>query len=214
MSATASRIPSRATTLVLLAFAHGLVLWLLWRVQVPLPIEPEAFTSLLFWAPPTDHAGQQCTAHQPRVATTRALRRQITPAPAADSGTAVTVPANPGDTVDWFAALIGAAASELEQEKRAATKLGAVTHRYALPTDTLNPGRPAPSRFRWYDAGIHRIDTRGFIPGLWLNDHCVLIAFVMPACKIGHIEIHGDLFENLAGARDESEATARPNDAP
>ncbi len=216
MSATASRIASRTTTLVLLAFAHVLILWLFWRVEVPLPSEPEAFVTLLFWVPATElpNPRQQGAAGQPRHAATRAPRRPIAPAPAADSGTAITLPTNPGGTVDWSAALTGAAASELEKEARAAAQLDALTHRYALPTDTLNPGRPAPSRFRWSDAGIHRIDTRGPIPGLWVNDHCVLIAFLIPACKIGHIDIHGDLFEDLAGARDESEATARPNDAP
>jgi hypothetical protein len=118
-------------------------------------------------------------------------------APAADSDTAISLPAAPAPTIDWSAA-----------------QLDAVTRKYAVPDDPRNPHPGPSSGFRWYEAGIHRVDTRAFIPGLWLNDHCVLIAFVMPACRIGHIEVHGDLFEGAALVHDEKLATPRPNDAP
>ncbi len=197
-----------------LAAAHGLVVWLLWRLEVPLPREVETFTSLLYWAPATESVGPPGSAHR-RVTAVHARRLPpALPASAADSGTAITLPATPGAPVDWSATLPEAAAAELDRQRRAAAQLDALTRRYVQPTDPLNPGAAAARRFRWYDAGIHRIDTRGPIPALHLNDHCLLIAFIIPACVIGHIEIHGDLFDNSAGSRDETNATARPNDVP
>jgi hypothetical protein len=214
MAADSAHLSSRTTTVLAVAAAHGLVVWLIWRVAVPLPIEPEAFTSVLFWIPATEPARLPSAAH-PRVAATRALRPpSFTPAPAPDSGTATTYPPTPGAHVAGRAALPGAAAAELDEEKRTGEQVRALTRRYVVEDDPRNPHPGPTSGFRWYDAGIHRIDTRAFIPGLWVSDHCVLIAFVLPACMIGHIEIHGDLFEGAALVHDARLATPRPNDVP
>jgi len=215
MPADSTRLASRSTTVLVLAAAHALVLWSFWRVEVPLPPELETFTSVLFWLPPPEHAGSAGPAHPPRVTSLQALRApQLMREPAPDSDTTIALPANPAPTIDWSAALPGAAAAALEKEKRVAAQLDAVTRKYAVPDDPRDPHPGPGSSFRWYEAGIHRIDTRAFIPGLWLNDHCVLIAFVIPACRIGHIEVHGDLFEGAAAVHDEKLATPRPNDVP
>jgi len=124
------------------------------------------------------------------------------------------VPAPPGAAVDWSTELSAATDSTLKKEKHARDQLGVLTRKFVVESDPRDPRRTANREFRWYDAGIHRIDTRSPIPVLHLNDRCVLIAFIFPACAIGHIEIHGDLFQNMATALDESEATARPNDVP
>ncbi|HEV2703995.1 MAG TPA: hypothetical protein VGV09_20385 [Steroidobacteraceae bacterium] len=214
MGSDSTRQASRMTTVLILLAAHGLVLWLFWRVEVPLPSAPEAFTSLLYWAP-ADQVRKPNASQAPRVAAPRRLKPpSITPVTPVDSGTAITLPAVPDAQADWSAALKGAAAAELDREKRSAAQLGALTSRYLLPTDPLNPGLPAANDFRWYDAGIHRIDTRGPIPVLHLNSHCVLLAFIIPACLIGHIDSHGDLFDGAAAFHDEKLATPRPNDAP
>jgi hypothetical protein len=214
MAADSARLTSRATTVIVLAAAHGLVLWLLCRLEMPRPPEVETFTSLLYWAPAPNSVGSPSNPQRP-VAAVRARRPPAQdPEPAAESGTAITLPAAPRPRIDWSAALSGSAAAELDRQTRAGAQLDAVTRKYARPTDPLNPGAAAARRFRWYDAGIHRIDTRGPIPALHLNDRCLLIAFIIPACVIGHIEIHGDLFEGIAGSRDETTATARPNDVP
>jgi hypothetical protein len=215
MSVDSTHLTSRSTTVLVLIAAHGLVLWLIWRVEVPLPSEPEAFASVLYWAPATEQVRRPNAVQPSRVAAPRPQRPpSFMPAPLLDSGTAITLPAIPNGRPDWSAALSGAAATELDQEKRTAAQLGALTRRYVLPTDPLNPGPAAPNPFRWYDAGIHRIDTRGPIPALHLNSHCLLIAFIIPACVIGHIEIHGDLFDGAAQVHDEKLATPRPNDGP
>jgi hypothetical protein len=215
MSADSTRLASRTTTVLASLAAHGLVLWLCWRVATPLPSEPEAFTTLLYWAPATDHSRMPNTVQRPRVAAPRAPQQPaFEPPPPLDSGTAITPPAPPAARTDWSTALTGAATVELDREKRTATQLGAPTRRYVLPEDPRNPGPAAASAFRWYDAGVHRIDTRGPLPTLHLNSHCVLIAFVIPACLIGHIDSHGDLFDGAALIHDERLATPRPNDAP
>jgi hypothetical protein len=201
MSARSARISSRTATLLVVAAAHGLVLWVIWRVHAPPVDEAKTFTSSLFLLPAASRDRTLRVRATPR-ATSGAARTPLTPAPqpaavpqAPDATTAITLPpAVPGAGVDWYAQLTGAADSTLRKEKQAYDQSGVLT--------------------RWYDAGIHRIDTRSFIPGLWLNDRCVLIAFIMPACKIGHIEIHDDLFKNRFTVLDENETTARPNDAP
>lgn len=207
-----SHIPSRITAILLVAAAHGLALRAFWRVPVQEVEEAETFTSILIPVP--SPATPRGAFHARRIPTTAAAPS----APSvrqADSTTAITLPAAvPGAGVDWRAELAGAADAALQKEQRARELAGALTRKYVVAPDPRNPGRTTIREFRWYEAGIHRIDTRAPIPGLWLNDHCVLIAFVMPACKIGHIEIHGDLFDKRAIALDEYEATARPNDAP
>lgn len=214
MAVDSARLTSRSMTILVLATAHALVVWLMWRVEVPLPREVETFTSLLFWAPAVEHARQPSATHSRMPAARDLPAPSFIPAPTPDSGTAITLPVTPGSQVDWSAALPGAAAAELEQEKRAATQLDALTRKYAVPDDPRNPHPGPTSGFRWYDAGIHRIDTRSWIPVLHLNDRCVLVAFIMPTCVIGHIETHADLFEGAAAVHDEKLATPRPNDVP
>jgi hypothetical protein len=215
MSADSTRLASRTTTVLALLAAHGLVLGVFWRVAAPLPAEPEAFASLLYWAPATERVRRPNAVQPPRIAAPRRQQRpSFEPPPPQDSGTAITLPAPPDAPTDWSAALSGAATLELDREKRAAAQRGALTRRYALPEDPRNPGPATPNAFRWYDAGTHRIDTRGPIPALHLNSHCVLIAFIIPACVIGHIDVHGDLFDGAAQIHDEKLSTPRPNDAP
>jgi hypothetical protein len=216
-----SRIPSRTTTFLVVAAAHGLVWWLFWRAPGPLVEAPETFASILFLLPVPS---RQATVPSPAGAgaASRARRTPSTSAPQparaarqSDTTTAITPPsAVPGAGVDWSAQLGGAADSALKKEKRARDLAGALTRKFVIEADPRNPGHTAMRDFRWYDAGIHRVDTRAWIPGLWISDHCVLIAFVIPACMIGHIETHGDLFQNMVTVLDESEATPRPNDVP
>lgn len=224
MAARSTRISSRTTAFLVVAAAHGLVLWVFWRVEGAPVDETEVFTSVLFFLPATSERG---VARAPALKN-RAVRssaghpgRQsaapeipVSPPPLSQPSNAITLPVSPDAAVDWPAQLRGAADAALEKEQRARRQLGALTRKFVLEPDSRNPG-PAPrDEFRWYDAGIHRIDTRSIIPVLHVNDHCVLIAFIMPACVIGHIEIHGDLFEKMDATQGDKAATARPNDAP
>jgi hypothetical protein len=213
-----SRIRSRTTTVLVLIAAHSLLLWALWRDRTPHPDEPEAFTSVLFFLPGSSNSAigsappEATRAPRPII---RAPHLPLMPLPhPAASGTAITVPLTPGARVDWYAQIPDAADSELDIEQRALSRRNALTRKYLVPDDARNPHPHAASSFRWYEAGIHRIDTRGPIPVLHLNDRCVLIGFVFPLCLIGHIETHGDLFDHMTAEQDDKVGTSRPNDAP
>jgi hypothetical protein len=232
-----SRIPSRTTVLLVVAAVYGLAGWLLWRVRAPMQPEVETFASVLFFIPeaassrsgtsvsqisdqaprrrPAGHASSSLTASPGSPAHSTRQSPLVLLPPPADSGTAITLPTTAGANVDWTAQLAGAANAALDQEQKARKRLDTVTRKFVVEEpDPRNPTRVPSSAFRWYDAGIHRIDTRGPLPVLHLNDHCVMILFIMPACLIGHIDIHGDLFEGAAAAHDARLATPGPNDVP
>ncbi len=221
------RAQSRAATWVVVAVVHGVALWVIWQVRVPIANEVESFTSVMIFIP---EAGVSRTAALKAPATDPVTRRRrvgqtanqentpqpprsIAPPPI-DTSTATTLPAVPGAGIDWSAQLKDAAAAALDREAKARQQLGALNRRYVLAADPLNPDRAPASTFRWYGAGVHRIDTRGSLPVLHLNDRCLLVMFIIPACLIGHIETHGDLFDGAAAAHSDTLAAPRPNDAP
>jgi hypothetical protein len=216
MSAGRSRIASRTTTLLVLIAAHGLILWTVWRIEVPVPEEIETFTSTMIWVPESDR-GQKPTAKPvaSRITARRAANPPLSlvPEPPAESS-AITTPPAPHADIDWSGELSDAAISTLNKERHEADLLGALTRKYRLPDDPRDPHPDPVTGFRWYEAGSHRIDTRGSLPVLHLNDHCALVLFILPVCLIGHIEIHCDLFENAAALHDEKTSTARPNAVP
>jgi hypothetical protein len=225
MSAGRSRIASRTTTLLVLIAAHGLIFWALWRVEVTPPKEIETFVSTLIWVPappgtsrlPAKSIVTRTTTARARTATAATSRAGppliLLPEPPA-TNSAITLPPAPRANIDWSGQISDAAHSTLEKEAREAELLDALTRKYHLPDDPRDPHPLPGTGFRWYVAGAHRIDTRGSLPVLHLNDRCALVLFVLPVCLIGHIEIHGDLFENAAALHDEKTATARPNDLP
>ena len=213
MAASASHLRSRSASFIGLVLMYGLLLRSIWRIEVlRVPEEPEAFTTLLSWVPARNPAPASRAQTPPHALRGRAARAQPAPADTDQPETAITLPVVPPARVDWSKALSGAAAAALEKRQRAASQLDHI-RRTPQVTEPWQESAATPA-FRWYDAGAHRIDTRGPIPTLHLNDRCLLIAFVIPACLIGHIEIHGDLFEHMPGARDEAEATAAPNSPP
>ena len=213
------RVPTRTAMAVLVVAAHGLVLWMFWRVRTPVDAEVETFTSILFFVPapsPAQGARPSATVStgRPSRAAASVARARVALQPQTDASTAITLPAPPAAGVDWSAQLSGAAKATLESEKTTAEQLGALLRKFRIEDDPRSP-HPAPaSSFRWYDAGIHRFDTRGPVPVWHLNDRCVVVALIFAACALGHIEIHGDLFEAAATVHDEKLATPRPNEAP
>jgi hypothetical protein len=215
---------SRPTALMLVASVHLLVLYAFWRVQVPLAAQGETFTSLLFWLPrqtaphPTPERRAPLTPERSRLADPKSDDLQWQPLlqspPSSDTSNAITLPSDQRAHIDWSAQLAVAAKAEVDGEKRAAQQRGALTRQYDLEEDPLDPNRDGDQSFHWYDAAIHRIDTRGPLPILHLNQRCVMLLFILPACAIGHIESRGDLFQNMAATLDERSRTTRPNDVP
>ena len=57
--------------------------------------------------------------------------------------------------------------------------------------------KDSPAPFGWSHAATHRVEVDGGMPVLWLNDRCVLVAFVIPACALGKKAARGDLFEAM-----------------
>lgn len=215
MSVLGPRAQSRSTTLLVVAAVHGLMMWGIWQVRTPVAKEVETFASVLFFVP-------AAALQPPSAATTPQARSagHARPSPASaqpqptESGTAITPPATPAARIDWSAQLTAAARAELAKEENAGKQLAALTDKYVVAADPRDPGPAPASRFRWYEAGSHRIDTRGPLPVLQLNDHCVMLMFIIPFCRIGHIEIHGDLFDDAARIHDERLATPGPNEVP
>ena len=204
--------PSRTASALLILAAHALVLWMFWRVHAPVAAQVETFTSILFFVP-----GSSPRAPEPSL---RPVGRR-SPAPAAHaaerpptSENAAPLPAPPGAGIDWSAQLAHAASATLEKEKISREQRGALLRKFHIEEDPRDPHADPRSGFRWYDAGIHRFDTRGALPAWHLNERCVLVAFIFAACAIGHIEVHGDFFDGAAARHEESLAAHRPNDAP
>ena len=212
MSVIGPRAQSRSATLLIAAAVHGLILWAIWRVRVPVAKEVESFASVMFFLP--QPAGPRTPA---RPAPSASHARQAPPAPPLQppqSTTAITLPVAPSARIDWSAQLASSARTELDLEDKARKQLRAVTRRFDVDPDPRNPGRAPASTFRWYEAGIHHIDTRGSLPVLVLNDRCAMLMFILPVCRIGHIEIHGDLFDCAAKAHGDRLATPGPNEVP
>lgn len=218
MALWSSRIPSRTATLLIVAVAHGLVPWMIWREAGPRADDIETIAAVMFFLPEPSGAVSQPAAAATPSAKARSASVQhprLVPTPQfTDSSTAITLPAIPGAATDWSIELSAAADATLKKEKQARDQLGVFMRKFVLEPDPRNPGQTGNRKFRWYEAGIHRLDTRSPIPVLHVNDHCVLVAFIVPACALGHIESHGDLFKNMVTVLDEHEATARPNDVP
>ncbi len=59
--------------------------------------------------------------------------------------------------------------------------------------------KPHTAEFGWSHARTHRIekDPESGLAILNLNEHCSLVAFVLPGCRIGKIKPRGDLFDGM-----------------
>src|SRR6266850_107638 len=85
--------------------------------------------------------------------------------------------------VDWQQELEGAAKA----------KADATPWQSVVPKPKAKPKK----EFGWSRAHTHRIDRGepGDLPVLHLGEHCVLIGFLIPACRLGKIPPRGDLFD-------------------
>jgi hypothetical protein len=198
---------------LLVAAVHVLVFIAILQIRVPPVQEVESFTSEMFFLSDTPRAPAAPVATAPVTHRTAARPAMPTGTETDVSSTAITLPsptptppATAPPKTDWYGQLEGAAISTLEKGKQHERQLGALTNKYQFESVPGNPRGPEPNGFRWYDGGALRIDTRGSVPVLHLGDRCVMIAFILPLCAIGHIEAHGDLFDNVIKAHGETSA--------
>ena len=221
MPFTAVRVRSRLASLVLVAVIHVLLVGVFWRLQVDIPSEGETFTSvMLLLSSPRPHDAATTAAAGPvmrRAAVGPAVRAR--PAPVVSSS-AISLPTNSPISstperpkIDWYAQLEGAASSSLEISEQRKRQLGALTRKYQDNPDSSIPAVTDRKGFRWYNGGVLRVDTHSSVPVLHLNDRCVLVAFLLPLCAIGHIEVHGDLFDNAVKARTDLPPDTNPSAA-
>ena len=221
MHFTVSRIRARLASVLLVVAAHVLAFIAILQISVlPQKEVDDSSTSVMFFTSALDAAAAPIAGVPLRQRFREGSGSPI-PTVTDDVSTAITQPSPtlppsepPSPKTDWYGQLEGAAESTLESVRQREAEAGALTRKYRLKPDPRDPHATGTKGFRWYDAGIHRIDTRGSIPVLHVNERCVLIAFVIPACAIGHIEVHGDLFDDAAREQGERLATAGPNDVP
>lgn len=222
MHFTVSRVRARLASVLLVVAAHMLAFIGILQIRVlPPKAVDDSFTSMMFFI--SDAPRSAAVPAKAVPLSQRSVERPAAQmhAVADDDGTAITLPAPtipPGVPAspkpDWYGQLEGAADSTLESARRREGEASALTRKYRLEPNPQDPHATGTKGFRWYDAGIHRIDTRGSIPVLHVNERCVLVAFIIPACAIGHIEVHGDLFDDALREQGERLATAGPNDVP
>jgi hypothetical protein len=221
MSFRLSRVRARFTCVLLVAAVHVLAFLAILQIHVAPVQEVEGFTTVAFFLPAAPHAPATQVFAAPGIR--RSVPGPTVQVPSEPEGqsTAITLPSHVAtqpaavsSKIDWYGQLEAAAAATLASDERHERQLGALVRPYQPEHDPGNPSATDLKDFRWYDAGVHRIDTRGPVPVLHLGDRCVLIAFVVPVCAIGHIETYGDLFDNAARVHDERLATAGPNTVP
>jgi hypothetical protein len=78
-----------------------------------------------------------------------------------------------------------------EREGKDAARREAEAH----PLPALPPRKKDP--FGWSHSHIKRIEKVEGAYLLWLNDRCVLVNFIIPACKLGKRPARGDLFDGM-----------------
>ena len=122
MSVLGPRAQSRSATLLIAVAVHGLILWAIWRVRVPVAEEVESFASVMFFLPqavvPRTLAPAAPIASDARQASPAASQLQP-----AQSTTDLTLPATPGPPIDWSAQLASGARAELDLEEQARKQL-------------------------------------------------------------------------------------------
>ncbi len=198
--------PSRVIALIAILLAHVVLLRLL-RLAAIRPdgsaeSEP-AMVLLLLPAlrpapprPPTVHR-EELQSTRPRVVPEPSLAApiEVPPEPAPEA-------TEPPALIDWANEAAIAAKGRLEDADRAAAQAAALSNwRSHVMPGPLQPGR----QFRWDYASTHRVEAiaRGGIV-INITDRCSIVftgLFVLGGCKIGHQEVHGDLFEHMRDAR-------------
>ena len=123
--------------------------------------------------------------------------------PASIAATPQTRPeaAEPPALIDWATEAAIVAKARLGDAAKAAEQAEALSswRAHVLP----GPPQPGP-QFRWDYASTHRIEAaaRGGIV-VNITDRCAIVftgLFLLGGCRIGHQEVHGDLFEHMRDA--------------
>jgi hypothetical protein len=199
--------PAKVAIVAFILAAHAL---LLISIEVAMrwrPPEPEATQpAFMLWMPEAAAVIESAPPALPRhgqarrSAPVQAARLPApSPLPPTSQDHTVTVPIQPSPPVDW-----NAERSRVAELSNA--RLFAQPQRGSSFTPEHKPGdirladpRQAKPGIAWTHA---RTEFSGAIPIFWLNDNCILIAFLMPTCAIGKIRARGDLFAPMKVQQD------------
>jgi hypothetical protein len=190
------RAAPRAIALLVVAGAHLAVIALLvastQRAGRIAPVEPTVST-LVTLLP--DRAAKTPRPTAPDTSDVEPVR--VLPAPEQRAAPPLQPPVGstvPSPPVDWQKEAELAARRFVAAEETRQRQLDALAQ--PVPGQAQeDKGRAKP--FRW--SNTRRIQVDKGIPVVLLNEHCLLVAFVIPACAVGRIEARGDLFENMEG---------------
>ena len=201
--------PSRVIALTAILLAHVLVLRLL-RLMETRPVgsaesEPPMVLLLLpalRCAPPRPVTVQRDDL---RSAKPPVLPEPSQPTPIEVAPQAGPEAAEPPTLIDWANEAAIVAKGRLGDAAKAAEQAAALSswRSHVMP----GPLKPGP-QFRWDYANTHRIEAaaRGGIV-VNITDRCAIVftgLFMLGGCRIGHQEVHDDLFEHM---RDPQAAT-------
>lgn len=168
------------------------------RVPGRLVESADAFVMLLLPEPPPrpETTPPERPPRRPAAANPRTLQIPVPPVTTAPLESSAPVALPP---VDW----------QQEMQDTAKKKGDATPWRSVVP----NPDKKPKHEFKWDRAHTRRIevDEETRIPVLNLNDHCALIFFLVPGCRIGKIKPNGELFD---GMNDPDRPTSSVPDAP
>ncbi|HEY4212177.1 MAG TPA: hypothetical protein VGM84_11895 [Steroidobacteraceae bacterium] len=202
--------PSRVIALIAILLAHVLILRLLRLVEVRPGGSAESEPAMVLLLLP---ALRTAPARPPTVQLDdlKSTRPAVEPPEASVPAPVEVAPESspeavePPAPIDWANEAAIVARRRLEDAAKAAEQAAALSNwrSHVMP----GPLKPGP-QFRWDYANTHRVESipRGGIV-INITDRCAIVftgLFVLGGCRIGHQEVHGDLFEHM---RDPQAAT-------
>lgn len=185
---------SRAIILLFVIVGHGmLVMYWVHSTSVLRRFLPRSDPMIVHFL---RQALDKSTASE-RQGTSKIPRRRFSRAShATDASTAISVPTPLSAPVDWqheAELTIGDIRKRADKENGYRNLAGLSPAQ--LEWIKRNHLEPMPPEFKWSHS--RRVEVVDGIPIYILNDHCVLVALIIPVCAIGHIEPNGDLFKHM-----------------
>jgi hypothetical protein len=226
-SNTGARARSRTLALLIVAAAHVVVLEMIWRAHSPAPEESEDFVmTALFIAPRPSHGPGQPkltkgpgvgVAKQPRSSRSSALRAAMPEATSSapdEATSAPAVPSTPGQNIDWGAQISTVADAVMAQDEVTQRQRSALMRKFVLAADPSDATARMPTRFRWSNIDADHDGTRNWMSTLHLDEHCVLVGFVIPECAIERIKTPSSDLEWQEQKHEATLVTPGPNSVP
>jgi hypothetical protein len=216
MATLRARAPSRTAILLIVAGAHFLVLEVISRARSPANGATEGFVTTAFFIPDVPRVSSATGQPAPssRRTKTRAAVAQAALPQSNDSSTAITPTPPPHKVIDWSAQIPSAAATVMAEEEVAQRQSTWLMRKFVLAADPSQATARMPTRFRWSNTDADHDGTRNWLSTLHLDEHCVLLGFVIPDCAIERLPAPANFLEYIRQKHDATLVTPGPNDIP